>query len=268
VTGRLEGKVAIVTGGARGSGEAIVARFAAEGAQVVVADVRDQLGEALAARLSGAVTFMHCDVSSEADWRSLADETLAAHGRIDVLVNNAAVLLMRPLSDTTVEDYERVFRVNELGTFLGIRAVTPAMAAAGGGSIVNVSSIDGLYVAPLTGAYAASKFAVRGLAKVAALELGRSGIRVNCICPAAGNPEMVLEALPESVRAAMSSGPSLRGARRPPPVGRHGSMVDVAWAAVFLASDESGYMTGTEIVLDGGATAGMDLMAQLSPRSS
>jgi 3alpha(or 20beta)-hydroxysteroid dehydrogenase len=257
--GRLDGKVAIVTGAARGSGEAIARRFASEGAHVVIADVRDELGTSVATDLDPAATYYHCDVTSEDDWRTLVDAVVAAHGRVDVLVNNAAVLLLKSISDTTVADYERIFRINELGPFLGIRTVAPAMARSGGGSIVNISSIDGMYVAPFTAPYAASKFAVRGLAKVAALELGMVGIRVNCICPAAGNPEMVREVLPAGVGGDGSG-------FAPPPVGRHGQMEDVAWAAVYLASDESGYVTGTEILLDGGTTAGMDLMRQMTRR--
>ena len=252
---RLTGKVAIVTGAARGSGQAIARRFVEEdAAEVVVADVLDDRGQQTVADLGPAARYVHCDVTDESDWASL----VASIERLDVLVNNAAVLLLADLASTTVEDYLRIMRVNELGTFLGIRSAIEPMRASGGGSIINISSIDGHYVAPLTGAYAASKFAVRGLTKVAALELGTFGIRVNAICPAAGNQEMVVEALPEDLREAFERSGGGHG-MRPPPVGRHGTVEDVANTAVFLASDESSYFTGADFVLDGGTSAGMRL---------
>src|SRR5438552_2704182 len=189
---RLAGKTAIITGGARGSGGHIAQRFAAEGAAIVIADVLDEQGEAMAASIGPGARYVHCDVTNEDDWARL----VAGAGTVNVLVNNAAVLVLRSIANTTVADYRRIFEVNELGTFLGIRAVIESMRAAGGGSIVNISSIDGVFATPGTAAYAGSKFAVRGLTKTAALELGPLHIRVNAVCPAAGNMEMVTNALP------------------------------------------------------------------------
>ncbi len=248
---RLAGKTAIVTGGARGSGAEIAQRFAEEGATVVITDVLDELGRATAESIGSTARYMHCDVTSENDWAALA-ESIAT---INVLVNSAAVLVLRSIANTTVADYRRVFAVNELGTFLGIRAMIEPMRAAGG-SIVNISSIDGVFATPGTAAYAGSKFAVRGLTKTAALELGPLHIRVNAVCPAAGNMEMVTNALPPDFdfNAVMEAG---GGDREHFPIGRRGRMRDVADAALFLASDESGFVTGTDLVVDGGISAGM-----------
>ena len=248
---RLSGKTAIITGGARGSGAEIAQRFAEEGAAVVIADVLDEQGEATAASIGSAARYVHCDVTDENAWAALVDSI----DTINVLVNNAAVLVLRNIANTTVADYRRVFEVNELGTFLGIRAMIEPMRAAGG-SIVNISSIDGVFATPGTAAYAGSKFAVRGLTKTAALELGPLRIRVNAVCPAAGNSEMVARALPPDFdfQAVIDAG---GGTREHFPIGRRGRMRDVADAALFLASDESGFVTGTDLVVDGGISAGM-----------
>ena len=174
--------------------------------------------------------------------------------RLTTLVNNAAILHIAPLEHTSVDDYLRVSRVNELGTFLGIRSAIAPMRANGGGSIVNISSIDGHHAAPGTSAYCASKFAVRGLTKTAALELGRYGIRVNSVNPAAGSDEMLEPLLPGvDVRAMRDD----QERRDPPPIGRRGRVEDVAATVAFLASDDSAFYTGADFDLDGGITAGM-----------
>lgn len=258
--GRLDAKVAIVTGGARGSGQATARRFAAEGARVIVADVLDERGRATVDELGPDARYRHCDVAEERDWDDLVAYTVSELGRLDVLVNNAAVLHINRISETTVDAYLRVFRVNELGTFLGIRAAIEPMTRAGGGSIINISSIDGHFAAPRTSAYSASKFAVRGLAKVAALELGRLGIPVNTICPAAGNLEMIMESLPaDLLQAYASEREERRAGMTPPPVGHFGDVQDVAATAVFLASEDSRYYSGADFVLDGGMSCGMNI---------
>jgi 3alpha(or 20beta)-hydroxysteroid dehydrogenase len=251
VAGRLAGKVALITGGARGTGAVTARRFVEEGAQVVIADVRDELGQTTAADL-GAV-YAHLDITHENEWDDVVAVTAERFGGLHVLVNNAAILLLASLAKTTVEEFERIMRVNALGTFLGIRAAIDPMTAGGGGSIVNVSSIDGVYVAPGTGAYAASKFAVRGLTKTAALELGKFGIRVNAVCPEAGNPEMIRPFIEAMDPAELAKSRPLP----PTPIRRRPEMLDVANTIVFLASDESSFYTGADFVLDGGTTAGM-----------
>src|SRR3954464_6568593 len=173
--GRLDGRTALITGAARGQGAATARRFAPEGARVIVTDVLDDEGKLLAAELGGGtdrVEFAHLDVSEEDEWAAV----LEAYGPVTVLVNNAGILHFATLVETTLADYERVIRINQIGTFLGMRAVVPGMIAAGGGSIINTSSIEGLAAAPLLTAYTASKFAIRGMTKAAALELGAQGI--------------------------------------------------------------------------------------------
>lgn len=254
--GRLDGKSALVTGASRGTGAATARLFVAEGARVVLADVSDAGGEALARELGGAARYVHLDVSSEDDWRRAVDFTTTALGGLDVLVNNAAVLHLAALEDTTAEACERLFRVNQLGTFLGIRSAVAPMRAAGRGSIVNVSSIDGLAGKNGVAAYAATKWAVRGLTKVAAVELGRYGIRVNAVCPEAGSGDMLRPYLPEGVD------PELVLARQQPLLATQKGrtiaerMGDVARMIAFLASDESASCTGADFAVDGGNSAG------------
>jgi len=247
--GRLSGKVAIVTGGARGLGEATVRLFVEQGARVVFGDVLVDEGETLAQELGDAAQFLRMDVSQEADW----DRAIAAAGEIgslNVLVNNAAIVHMASITGTTNEDYMRVFQVNQFGTFLGIRSVIEPMKAAGSGSIINVSSIDGLHSSAGLCAYSATKWAVRGMTKNAAIELGRYGIRVNSVHPGGmytqmgGSESATEEQLNKSVYSKF-------------PIPRVGHPVEVAQVILFLATDEASYSTGSEFVADGGWFTGM-----------
>ena len=249
--GRLDGKVAVVTGSARGTGEVIARLFVEEGALVALFDVRDDRGKVVADELGESARYHHCDITEEHDWSSALEATVREFGKVNVLVNNAAVLHVAPIAETTVEDYVRVATVNEIGTFLGIRSAIAPMEAAGGGSIINISSTNGLTGVPGTVAYGASKWAIRGIGKTAAIELGHRGIRVNTICPAMGNPEMVAPFLPPGLDNA-----ALADQFPTPPVGRRGELIDAARLAVFLASDESSFFTGFDFNLDGGYSAG------------
>jgi len=196
--GRVDDRVVIVTGSARGTGEATARLLASEGAHVVLGDVAEEAGRRVAGEIGDRARFQPLDVGSEASWQALVDAVLAEHGRVDALVNNAAVLHMAALDDTPLEVYERVVRVNQVGPFLGMKAVAPVMKQAGRGSIVNVSSIDGMTAKNGLVAYSASKWAVRGMTRVAALELGKFGIRVNAVCPEAGSADMIRPYLPEA----------------------------------------------------------------------
>jgi 3alpha(or 20beta)-hydroxysteroid dehydrogenase len=250
--GRLDGKVAIVTGSARGTGEATVRRFVAEGARVVVSDVADDPGKAVADSLGDAAIYVHLDVTSPDAWTAAVAEAEAAFGRLDVLVNNAALLHLGSIEATPLATWERLVAVNQTGAFLGIQAVIPALRRAGGGSIVNVGSIDALQGLNGVSSYAASKWALRGLTKSAAMELGRDGIRVNQVCPAGGNPEMYapwfgkLAGFLEQTRAYTEN----RGLPGTAP------FEAVADAVVFLASDASSHCTGVDLPVDGGAHVG------------
>jgi 3alpha(or 20beta)-hydroxysteroid dehydrogenase len=250
--GNLDGKIALITGAARGAGEAIARRFVAEGARVVLGDVRHEQGRALAKELGASASYCEHDVASRAQWDAVVAHTLAAHGRIDVLVNNAAVLHLGTLEHTPEEVLQRVLAVNLAGPYLGTQAVLAAMKAQRGGSIVNVASIDGLLGMNGVSAYAASKWGLRGLTKSAAMELGRAGIRVNCVCPAGGNPEMYgpwgaqLAELRDETRAYSEN----RGIPGEAPLDA------VAQACAFLASDASLHVTGADLPVDGGASAG------------
>jgi 3alpha(or 20beta)-hydroxysteroid dehydrogenase len=257
--GRVEGKVAIVTGAARGTGEQTARLLAAEGARVVLCDVQDALGSAVAKDIGSAAAYAHLDVTSEADWAAVVEDTLREHGRIDVLVNNAAVLHMQPLETTTLADFERVVRVNQVGPFLGMRAVARPMCAAGRGSIVNVSSIDGMTTKSHLVAYSGTKWALRGMTRVAAVELGKHGVRVNAVCPEAGSSAMFGPYVPKGVDpelAASFSQKILKTQMKRPLAEK---ILDVARMIVFLASDESGSCTGTDFLVDGGNLAGTRL---------
>lgn len=245
---RLAGKVALITGAARGQGAAEARRFVAEGAQVVIADVLEQEGRALAAELGDAARFQPLDVTSAEQWQTAVEVTVAHFGKLDVLVNNAAILRMAPLEHCSLEDYRQVIEVNQVGCWLGMKSVLAAMRQAGGGSIVNVSSTAGMEGVAYGTAYSASKFAVRGMTKSAALELGASGIRVNSVHP--GGIDTAMARPPEM--ADFDPAQVYKGL----PIPRIGQPEEVANLVLFLASDESSYCTGSEFIIDGGMLAG------------
>jgi 3alpha(or 20beta)-hydroxysteroid dehydrogenase len=250
MAGRLDGKVALISGSARGIGAAEARLFAAEGAKVVVSDVLEAEGEALVKEIGESAIFRRLDVTDEADWKAAVDSAVANFGKLDVLVNNAAIVRAMPLTLMDVSEFRLVTEINQVGVFLGMKSVAGAMTAAGGGSIVNISSIDGIQGSPFLCAYAASKFAVRGMTKVAALELAGQNIRVNSIHPGGVSTPM-LEELPGLTRE------QLEGlVAQSVPMRRIGQPDEIAKMTLFLASDDSSYCTGAEFVVDGGATCG------------
>jgi 3alpha(or 20beta)-hydroxysteroid dehydrogenase len=245
---RLAGKVAIVTGAARGMGAAIARLCAAEGAKVVVTDLLDSSGEVVAREIGSAAFFQHHDVSNEGSWREVMIAASERFGGVDVLINNAGVLRMQRLLDTSRFDFDGILAVNLVGAFLGIKTVAPCMIDRGGGAIVNISSVSGMIGQANVGAYAASKWGLRGLTRVAALELGHSAVRVNGIFPGGTRTEM---GAPANI-----AGEEIDRFYSSIPLRRIGEPEDVARAALFLASDESSYITGAELVVDGGQITG------------
>lgn len=255
--GKLDGRVVLVTGAARGQGEQEARLFAEEGARVVVADVLDDQGAALAKEI-GAL-YVHLDVGEEAQWREAVDAAGQAYGRLDGLVNNAGILRFNALTDTPLDEFMQVVRVNQVGCFLGIRTAAPALAD--GGTIVNTASYTGLTGMAAVGAYAASKHAVVGLTRVAALELAPRGIRVNAVCPGAIDTAMSNPAALDPEADAEEMAKALDGLYRGlVPLGRIGRPEEVARLALFLTSDDSSYITGQPFVIDGGWLAGVSVI--------
>lgn len=251
---RLEGRTAIITGGASGIGAASVRLFAEEGARVLIADTQSERGEALAEAIGGAAAFRKVDVTRESDVRGAVEDAVERWGRLDCIYNNAGFGgALGPIDETTVEEFDITFDVLLKGVFLGIKHAAPVMRRQGGGSIISTASVAGLKTGESPHLYSVAKAAVVHLTKSVALELGEDGIRVNCICPgivatplAAGRPSASDEELSKLSHV-------LRGAQA---LGRVGQPEDIARAAVWLASDESSWVTGTAQVVDGGANAG------------
>jgi 3alpha(or 20beta)-hydroxysteroid dehydrogenase len=241
---RLDDKVALITGGARGQGAAEAELFVNAGAQVVITDVLDTEGRATAERLGDACEFLHHDVASEDDWKSIVETIVGLHGRLDILVNNAGIFRVAGLVETSLEMWQQMIDINQTGVFLGMRTAAPAMQANGSGSIINISSIAGMKSASVAHAYSASKWAVRGMSKSAAVELAPSGVRVNSVHPGIIDTNMLEEF--GSVRNSIESRI---------PLGRVASAEEVGKLVLFLASDDSSYCTGHEFVVDGAMTA-------------
>ena len=248
---RLDGKVALISGGARGQGATEARMFAQEGARVVFGDILDEEGKRVEAQireLGGEATYVHLDVTREADWQAAVETAVNRYGKLDVLVNNAGILIRKGIEETTVEDWDRIMAVNAKGVFLGTKAAIPAMRQAGGGSIINISSTAGL-VSSLSGSasYTATKGAVRLFTKATAIQYAKEGIRCNSVHPGPIETDMIQDTLNDPARM------EERMSRLP--LGRVGKPEEVAYGVLYLASDESSFVTGAELVIDGGTTA-------------
>ncbi|MDX1505586.1 MAG: glucose 1-dehydrogenase [Spongiibacter sp.] len=249
---RLTNKVAIITGAARGMGAVTARRFVEEGARVIIADILDDAGQSLAAELGEAARYVRADVSQAQDWDTLV-EAAEDFGPLNVLVNNAGILHFAAIADSDGEDYMRIIRVNQLGPYLGMRAVLEPMKRAGGGSIINTSSIDGLQAKNGICAYASSKWALRGMSKSAAIEFGPHNIRVNTVHP--GGVFTAMHGSGDQAEPSEQDNAFYVNHALP----RVGLPVEVANMNLFLASDESSYSTGAEFIVDGGWNAGLRL---------
>ena len=245
MAGRLAGKVALITGAARGQGEAEARLFVAEGARVVLGDVRDELGEEVAASLGGAARYVPLDVAQEERWQRAVALAEAEFGKLDILINNAGVVGdLGPAEQCSLESYQHTISVNQIGPFLGMKTAIPALRRAGGGSIVNVCSVAALHGIPGLVAYVASKWALRGMTKAVALEVGKDNIRVNALHPGAIDTPMMSR---DGDRTQLTRGQAIERLAQP---------AEMASAALFLASDESAFITGADLAADAGLTAG------------
>ena len=247
---RLEGKVALITGGSRGQGATEAELFVKEGARVVVADILEREGNAVVAQIregGGDASFIKLDVTSEDDWQDAVEFTLNTYGRLDVLINNAAIYKRTPIVQTELDEWNQIMDINSTGVFLGTKHAVPAMQKSGGGSIINISSTAGLVGSERGSAYGASKGSVRLFTKYTAIQHAGDGIRANSIHPGPIDTEMIADNISTPEGRAESESRV--------PLGRIGTVMDVAYGALFLASDESSFMTGAELVIDGGVTA-------------
>ena len=248
---RLEGKVALISGGARGQGAVEAKLFAQEGAKVVIGDILDAEGQQVEAEINetgGVCVYVHLDVTSEEEWGHAIGEAVSRFDKLDVLVNNAGIFPPASIEDTTEELWDRIMDINGKGVFLGTKLAIPEMRKAGGGSIINISSVAGLRASAGAAAYGASKGAVRLLTKSTAIQYAGDNIRANSVHPGVIETEMTLPNLLIDEDARRRSADRV-------PLGRIGQPEDVAWGVLFLASDESSFMTGSELVIDGGRTA-------------
>ena len=248
---RLEGKVALISGGARGQGAVEAKLFAREGAKVVFGDILDESGKQVEAEIheaGGEAAYVHLDVTREDAWRAAVNTAIDRYGKLDILVNNAGILIRKGIEDTTEEDWDRIMGVNAKGAFLGTKHSIPAMRQAGGGSIVNISSTAGLVASPSGSAsYTASKGAVRLLTKSTAVQYAKEGIRCNSIHPGPIDTDMIQETLTDPAK--------LEERMQRLPMGRVGTADEIAYGVLYLASEEASFVTGSQLVIDGGTTA-------------
>lgn len=243
--GRLDGKVAIITGAARGMGAAHARRFAAEGAKVLLTDILPE-GDAVAESIGAQAAYLHHDVRDADQWKMVVDRCEEQFGPVSILVNNAAVSIEAPIEDLTLDQFRTVVDINQVSVFLGMKTILPSMRKAGGGSIVNISSLAGLVGGPNAVAYSATKFALRGMTKVAAIEWGREKIRVNSVHPGAIKTPMLLD---------HPNFGELQNLGSLSPLGRMGDAEEITSIVLYLASDEASFCTGAEFIVDGGMTA-------------